>query len=178
MLRNMASSLFLTERPSIGDEATAQVVDPNRPKVSGRIITTVPKAKEVRALVEKSITIAKRARPHLDAAARLGTQAKRGSSEWKAWREGPQYRQWNEAMAPALAARRRALRLLGDKQAVRVLFDVVAPRFATRPGGYTRILRLAKPRLGDAGPRAILEFVGRNDRVSAVAQKPAFGGAS
>jgi large subunit ribosomal protein L17 len=64
--------------------------------------------------------------------------------------------------------------LLGDKQAVRILFSEVAPRFAERPGGYTRILRLAKPRLGDAGTRAILEFVGNNDRVSQRSQKPTF----
>lgn len=50
--------------------------------------------------------------------------------------------------------------LLGDKQAARILFEKVAPRFVDRPGGYTRILKLATPRLGDAGPRAILEFVG------------------
>ena len=52
------------------------------------------------------------------------------------------------------------IQLLGDKQATRILFEVVAPRFVDRPGGYTRILKLSKPRLGDAGQRAILEFVG------------------
>ena len=77
-------------------------------------------------------------------------------------------------MAPAVAARRRALQLLGDKQAVRVLFEEVAPRMEDRDGGYTRILRLAKPRLGDAGTRAIIEFVGRNDRVTVKSEKPAF----
>jgi len=50
--------------------------------------------------------------------------------------------------------------LLGDKQAARILFERIAPRFTDRPGEYTRILKLATPRLGDAGPRAILEFVG------------------
>ncbi len=50
-----------------------------------------------------------------------------------------------------VAARRRVLRLLGSKQAVRILFEELAPRFADRTGGYTRILHLAKPRLGDAG---------------------------
>jgi large subunit ribosomal protein L17 len=64
--------------------------------------------------------------------------------------------------------------MLGDKEAVRILFDKVAPRFADRPGGYTRILRLAKPRVGDAGTRAMLEFVGKNDRVSKKAAKPSF----
>jgi large subunit ribosomal protein L17 len=63
---------------------------------------------------------------------------------------------------------------LGDKQAVRILFDDIAPRFVDRPGGYTRIVRLAKPRLGDAGTRAILEFVGVRDRVIQRSQRPAF----
>ena len=66
--------------------------------------------------------------------------------------------------------------MLGDKEAVRVLFDKVAPRFTDRPGGYTRIMRLAKPRVGDNGTRAILEFVGKNDRVSKKSSKPAFEG--
>ena len=64
---------------------------------------------------------------------------------------GADWQKWNQAISPTLAARRRALRLLGDKQAVRVLFDEIAPRFADRPGGYTRVLKLATPRLGDAG---------------------------
>ena len=64
--------------------------------------------------------------------------------------------------------------MIKDKTAVRVLFDTVAPRFMDRPGGYTRIMRLAKPRVGDAGTRAILEFVGKNDRVKQEAQKPSF----
>ena len=64
--------------------------------------------------------------------------------------------------------------MLGDKQAVRILFADVAPRFIGRPGGYTRVLRLAKPRLGDNGTRAILEFVGVRDRVTERAPRPAF----
>ena len=81
---------------------------------------------------------------------------------------------WNEAISPALAARRRCLQLLHDKEAVGILFDEVAPRFADRPGGYTRIIRLAQPRLGDGGTQAILEFVGVRDRVVERSQKPAF----
>ena len=57
---------------------------------------------------------------------------------------------------------------------MRILFDDIAPRFEDRPGGYTRILRLAKVRLGDAGVQAVLEFVGANDRTSGQAPKPAF----
>jgi len=57
---------------------------------------------------------------------------------------------------------------------VQILFSDIAPRFSDRPGGYTRVLRLAKPRLGDAGVRAILEFVGTHDRKRRKAAKPAF----
>ncbi len=62
-------------------------------------------------------------------------------------------------------ARRRAFQILRDNEAVAILFEEIAPRFTDRVGGYTRVMRLAKPRLGDAGTRAILEFVGDNDRV-------------
>ena len=55
--------------------------------------------------------------------------------------------------------RRMAFAELRDKAAVKKLFAVLGPRFEKRPGGYCRILRLAKPRLGDNGQRAILEFV-------------------
>ena len=142
------------------------------PKVKGRIVTTLHKAKEVRPLVEKCITIARRSLTHSEAAQQYSTTAERGSEQWKTWRNSEQWKQWNAAIAPTVAARRRALRLLGDKQAVRILFDDVAPRFADRPGGYTRILKLAKPRLGDAGARAILEFVGQNDRVVTTQPSP------
>jgi large subunit ribosomal protein L17 len=64
--------------------------------------------------------------------------------------------------------------LIGDREAVAVLFDTIAERFVDRPGGYTRIMRLATPRLGDGGTRAILELVGKNDRVTRSAQRPAF----
>ena len=144
------------------------------PKVKGRIITTIEKAKEVRPLVERCITIACRALPHQEAAADLETDAERHSEKWRAWRHSDQWREWNQAIAPVVAARRRALRMLGDKQAVRILFEEIAPRFVDRPGGYTRVLRLAKPRLGDAGTRAILELVGKNDRVRQKAARPSF----
>jgi large subunit ribosomal protein L17 len=58
-----------------------------------------------------------------------------------------------------LANIRRALRVVPDKTLVKHLFEVVGPHFKSRPGGYTRILRLPKNRLGDDGPRAIFEFV-------------------
>jgi large subunit ribosomal protein L17 len=166
LLRNLASSLFLTERDADDDD--------NKPKVKGRIITTLQKAKEVRPLVERCVTLARNALPALAEAEKHGTTAERNTQAWKDWRTSAKYQAWNQAMAPVVMARRRALRLLGDKQAVRVLFSEVAPRFADRPGGYTRVLKLAHPRLGDAGARAILEFVGVRDRARQRAVRPSF----
>jgi large subunit ribosomal protein L17 len=166
LLRSLATALFLTERDAEFDD--------NAPKVKGRIVTTVPKAKEVRPLVEKCITIARRSISAQREAEQYTTSAERHSDQWREWRNGEQWQQWNNAIAPVVAARRRALRLLGDKQAVSILFDDIAPRFEDRNGGYTRILRLAQPRLGDAGAQAILEFVGENDRVVQRSEKPAF----
>ncbi len=76
--KSLASALFLTERDA--------EFDPNPPKVAGRIITTVSKAKDVRPLVEKCITIAKKALIGADDAAKHGTKAERGSSESMSWR--------------------------------------------------------------------------------------------
>lgn len=166
MLRNLASSLILTERDAEYDE--------NAPKTKGRVVTTLQKAKEVRPLVEKCVTIARRSLKSQAAAEELATTAERGSESWRTWRNSDQWQAWNAAIAPAVAARRRALQLLGDKVAVKILFDDIAPRMADRDGGYTRVIRLAKPRLGDAGTRAMLEFVGRNDRKKIASEKPAF----
>ncbi len=59
--------------------------------------------------------------------------------------------------------RRQAFAVLRSKDAVNKLFDTLGPRFKARPGGYTRILKLSKPRLGDAGERAVIEFVERSE---------------
>ncbi len=163
LLRNLASALMLTEREVEAGELGAA-------KVRGRIVTTVAKAKEVRPVVERCVTVAKHGLVAAQHAGQFGTTADRDSAAWKQWRAGDQWNQWARAMAPAVKARRRVIQLLGDKHAARILFEKIAPRFTDRPGGYTRILKLATPRLGDAGPRAILEFVG--PEVAGGAQKP------
>ncbi len=65
---------------------------------------------------------------------------------------------------PTQHNRRRAFAQVRSKSAVQKLFDVLGPRFQARRGGYCRILKLAKPRLGDNGERAILEFVERTPK--------------
>lgn len=100
MLRNLVESLFVSP--------------------SGRICTTVDRAKEARRWAEKMITLGKR---------------------------------------ESLHARRQAARVLRLRTTVRRLFDDVAPKFADRKGGYTRILRIGT-RPGDSAEMAYLELVG------------------
>ena len=87
-----------------------------------QIKTTLPKAKELRPVIEKLISMA---------------------------RQG------------SLHARRTAISRLQDRNVVAKLFDDIAPRFAQRAGGYTRIMK-AGHRYGDCAPMAIIEFVERN----------------
>ena len=60
-----------------------------------------------------------------------------------------------------LAARRRAARVIHDEEVLAKLFDDLAPRYAERAGGYTRVLK-AGFRHGDNAPRAVIELVDRN----------------
>ncbi|MCE2791237.1 MAG: bL17 family ribosomal protein [Planctomycetota bacterium] len=178
LMKNLACALFLTEREDEFYEGLFQAdgktaVKP--PQFKGRIVTTLQKAKEARPQIERCITIAKRALPHLKAAEQFATSADRNSEEWRAWRKSDKWNKWANAMAPVVNARRRLFAILRDNEAVRIVFDEIAPRMEDRNGGYTRVLRLARPRLGDAGTRAILELVGRYDRRQTEAsQKPAF----
>ena len=55
-------------------------------------------------------------------------------------------------------ARRLAISKLGDNQVIKQLFDDIAPRFSSRNGGYTRVLKLG-PRMGDSAEMGILELV-------------------
>jgi large subunit ribosomal protein L17 len=107
-----------------------------------RIETTVPRAKELRPFVERIITIAKR-----------GVTA--GGENGR-----------------VLHARRLVLRDIADDTVVSKLFDTLAPRYASRPGGYTRLLRLGYRR-GDNAEVAQVELVGSefNPRAAADGEK-------
>jgi len=102
---------------------------------SERIVTTLPKAKELRPIAEKLITLAKNDSVH---------------------------------------NRRQAARQVADDALIAKLFDTIGPRFSTRPGGYTRIMKLGARR-GDAAEMAILELVERSEEKTEAkpAEKPA-----
>ncbi|GAB7534450.1 50S ribosomal protein L17 [Burkholderia sp. 22PA0099] len=85
------------------------------------IKTTLPKAKELRKVVEPLITLGKK---------------------------------------PSLANRRLAFNRLRDRDSVTKLFEVLGPRFSTRPGGYLRILKFGF-RVGDNAPMALVELLDR-----------------
>lgn len=98
-----------------------------------QIKTTLPKAKDLRSVVEKLITRAK---------------------------------------VDSVANRRLTASELGNNsdKAVKKLFAVLGPRYAKRPGGYTRVLK-AGFRYGDAAPMAIIELVDRDENAKKVAPK-------
>ncbi|PYE28361.1 LSU ribosomal protein L17P [Rhizobium sp. PP-WC-2G-219] len=96
-----------------------------------QIITTLPKAKEIRPIVEKLVTLGKRGDLH---------------------------------------ARRQAISQIRDVTVVAKLFDAIATRYATRNGGYLRIMK-AGYRQGDNAPIAVIEFVDRDVDAKGAADK-------
>ncbi|GIX45617.1 MAG: 50S ribosomal protein L17 [Candidatus Hydrogenedentota bacterium] len=109
------------------------------------IRTTEVKAKQLRQFIERLVTIAKD-----------GIRA-------------------NEPAGKTLAKRRLAFSYLQNKEAVKRLFDTVAPRCMERNGGYTRIVRCGR-RMGDGAPMAYIEFVDRPVIIPEVDEKESKGG--
>jgi large subunit ribosomal protein L17 len=70
-----------------------------------------------------------------------------------------------------LHARRQALAQIRDEDQVRKLFDVIGPRYAGRPGGYTRVLK-AGFRHGDNAPMAFIEFIDRDPEAKGLDSGP------
>ena len=93
-----------------------------------QIVTTLPKAKELKPYVEKLITLGKKALANPD---------------------------------KALANRRLAISRLRDQTQVKKIFDVLAERYESRDGGYTRVMK-AGFRYGDAAPMAVIELIDRD----------------
>ena len=110
--------------------------------VHGRIKTTEAKAKELRRIADRIITMGKRVPP--------STLDNLSGEELKA------------AQARRLHFIRRARRWINDKEALERLFGEYAERYKQRPGGYTRILKVGF-RAGDQAPMALIELVGDYD---------------
>jgi large subunit ribosomal protein L17 len=148
MFRNMANALFEHEQ----------------------IVTTVAKAKELRPFAEKMITLARRGAVANRDAEKLRERA--GGLDKASSQRSDLMVEWRHKVAPVLHIRRLLIARLGNhpldkdenyRTVVQKLIGSIGPRYVDRPGGYTRILKLAKRRLGDAGPQALIALVTDDD---------------
>ncbi len=107
----------------------------------GAIRTTEAKAKQLRRFVERLITVARQGTLHARRRVIAMLQNRHAVDE-----EGVETERWIK--------KKQKGRTIVD-----VLFDEIAPRYADRPGGYTRIIRLSDRRIGDSGVQALLQLV-------------------
>lgn len=142
----------------------------------GQITTTIPRAKAVQPMVEKIITLAKRGDLHARrmVIAKLGRDRlafdwlytdKRATDEEKA--AVGKLRDRASAYFPvpdsAQVERNRYGELRKAPKLVKHIFENVAPRFKDRAGGYTRIIKLGRHRIGDGGEICLIQFVGAEE---------------
>ena len=108
--------------------------------VHGRIKTTKQRAKELRRVAERVISVGKRAPSLTDL-------------------EGLEGEALQQAKADRVAAIRRMKLWVNNDDAIQKLMGEYADRFRTRPGGYTRVVKLSRRRAGDNAEMAIIELV-------------------
>jgi large subunit ribosomal protein L17 len=144
----------------------------------GQITTTIPRAKAVQPMIDKIITLAKRGEKDLHA--RRNVIAKLGGNrrgfDWlylpkKATEAETAHveklREFSSGFfnlpESSKVERNRYGEIRKSPSIVKHIFDNIAPRYADRAGGYTRIVKLGKHRLGDAGELCIIQLVGNEE---------------